>query len=109
VAVGIIVDDVDEDSPPGFEWDPVKARRNDAMPGRPAFRDAATAFVDVHRREAIDAANSTDDEVRWRLVGLTAHGQLVTVAFTHRGDRIRIISARPATRPEARSYEARPR
>jgi uncharacterized protein len=105
----MIVDDVDDDSPAGFEWDPLKARRNDAIPGRPTFREATTAFVDIHRYEAIDEANSTDDEVRWRLVGLTARGQLVTVAFTHRGDRIRIISARPATRPETRRYETRPR
>jgi uncharacterized DUF497 family protein len=101
--------DVADDPPPGFEWDPDKARRNDAIRGRPTFRDATTAFVDIHRREAIDVANSTDAEIRFRLVGLTARGQLVTVAFTFRGNRIRIISARPATKPEAKSYEARPR
>ena len=79
--------DVADDPPAGFEWDPVKAGRNDAMRGRPTFRDATTAFVDINRREAVDEANSSDSEVRWRLVGLTATGQLVTVAFTYRGDR----------------------
>lgn len=105
----MMADDVADDPPVGFEWDPAKARRNDAMRGRPTFRDATTAFVDINRREAVDEANSSDAEVRWRLVGLTGLGQLVTVAFTYRGDRIRIISARPATRPETKSYEARSR
>ena len=79
------------------------------MPGRRSFQDATTAFVDVNRREAFDEANSFGSEVRWRLVGLTALGRLVTVAFTYRDNRIRIISARPATRPETKSYEAKRR
>jgi uncharacterized DUF497 family protein len=102
-------DVVDDDEPAGFEWDPIKAWRNDAMPGRPTFRDATTAFVDTNRRESIDEAHSSPSEARWRLIGLTATGQLVTVAYTYRGTRIRIISARPATRPETKSYETRPR
>jgi uncharacterized protein len=100
---------VDDDLPAGFEWDPEKAQRNDSIRGRPTFKEAAYAFVDINRREAIDAANSSNEEIRWRLVGLTVHGRLVTVAFTYRGNRVRIISARPATRPEAKSYEARRR
>ena len=95
-----------EEAPAGFEWDPAKARRNDAIRGRPTFRDATTAFVGINRREAIDERNSTDSEVRWRLVGLTAGGQLVTVAFTYCDNRIRVISARPATGPEIKNYEA---
>jgi len=71
-----------DEAPPGFEWDPAKARRNDAIRGRPTFRDATTAFVDINRREAADERNSTESAVRWRLVGLTASGQLVTVAYT---------------------------
>ena len=98
-----------DDPPPGFEWDPAKARRNDLIRGRPSFRDASTAFIDTNRREKVDEANSTASEVRWRLVGLTAHGQLVTVAFTYRHERIRIISARPATRPETKNYETKSR
>ena len=94
-----------EDTPAGFEWDPAKARRNDSIPGRPSFRDATTAFVDINRREAVDELNSTDAEVRWRLVGLTARGQLVTVAFAYRRNRIRIISARAATRPKRRAMK----
>jgi len=100
---------VADEHPDGFEWDPAKARRNDAMPSRPSFREATTAFVDVNRRQAVDEANSSATEVRWRLVGLTAIGRLVTVAFTYRDNRIRIISARPATRPETKSYEAKRR
>jgi uncharacterized DUF497 family protein len=102
-----MVGDVADDLPPGFEWDPVKARRNDAIRGRPSFREATTAFLDPDRREAVDWTNSSEAEDRFRLVGLTALGHLVTVAFTFRANRVRIISARPATRPEIKSYEAR--
>ena len=102
-------DVVDEDKPAGFEWDAVKARRNDAKPGRPTFREATTAFVDMNRRESVDETHSSPSETRWRLIGLTASGHLVTVAYAYRGARIRIISARPATRPETTSYETRPR
>lgn len=101
------VDVANEDASPGFEWDQEKAARNEAIAGRPSFRDATTAFLDTNRRETIDTQNSTESEVRWRLVGLTTRGQLVTVAFTFRGNRIRIISARPATRPETKNYEAK--
>jgi uncharacterized DUF497 family protein len=103
----IAISVTNDEAPAGFEWDPDKARRNDSIQGRPSFRDATTAFVDVNRREAVDERNTTPTETRWRLVGLTARGQLVTVAFTYRGNQIRIISARPATRPETISYEAK--
>ena len=101
--------DVDDLPPAGFEWDPAKSRRNDSIPGRPSFREASTAFIDIDRRESIDTRHSSGSETRWRLVGLTAIGQLVTVASTYRNTRIRIISARPATRPETKSYEAKRR
>ncbi|MDE2272180.1 MAG: BrnT family toxin [Xanthomonadaceae bacterium] len=38
------------------------------------------------------------------LLGLSAAGRLLTVVYTLRGDNVRLISARRATRKEERSY-----
>ena len=43
-------------------------------------------------------------EERFATLGLDALGRLVVVIWTHRSHDIRIISARPATRTEARNY-----
>jgi hypothetical protein len=44
-------------------------------------------------------------EARFILVGLTSQGRLVVVAHVETADSNRIISARPATKAERRSYE----
>lgn len=89
---------------PGFEWDPAKRARSERTPNRPTFPDAATAFRDPMALEASDAEHSGLGEDRYRLLGLTATGRLVTVAYTVRGERIRIISARLATKRERHAY-----
>lgn len=43
-------------------------------------------------------------EVRRRVVGI-GHGRHLTVAYTERGETIRLISARRATRAERREYD----
>jgi uncharacterized DUF497 family protein len=44
-------------------------------------------------------------EARWVLIGMSASARLLTVAYTLRAvDRIRLISARKATRKEASYY-----
>jgi uncharacterized protein len=45
------------------------------------------------------------DEQRYVTVGLSVEGRLIVVAHTARGERIRIISARKASRRERRIYE----
>lgn len=42
------------------------------------------------------------------MVGHSAEGHLLVVSFTERGELIRIISVRPATKRERRDYEQRP-
>jgi uncharacterized DUF497 family protein len=51
-----------------------------------------------------DADNSLD-EVREITIGCTMNGQVVFLCHCERGENIRIISARPATRGERRQYE----
>lgn len=47
----------------------------------------------------------SDDEERFVLLGQSFAGRLVVVVHTYRDEKIRIISARIATRNERRSYE----
>lgn len=86
-----------------FEWDGGKARRNLAKHGL-AFEEAASAFGDPFGRIREDPRHSTAEE-RWVLLGRSRSGRVVVVMFTERDEAIRIISARPATHRERRTYE----
>ncbi len=85
-----------------FEWDPVKAKSNLAKHGVD-FADAAVALEDDLALTILDPAS--DEEDRYVSLCRDPQGRVVVVAFTWRGDRIRIVSARKATRREMRQYE----
>ena len=86
-----------------FEWDPRKAARKLRKHGV-SFLEAATALGDPLSVTIADPDHSADEE-RHVLLGVTHRGRLVVVVHTDRADRIRIISARLATRSERRAYE----
>ncbi len=88
---------------PTFEWDPVKAVANLAKHGV-SFEEAATAFQDPLARIHADPDLSVL-EAREILIGHSAEGRLLLVAFTGRRGRLRLISARKVTRRERRDYE----
>ena len=85
-----------------FEWDEAKAVANLAKHGV-RFADAAAVFDDP---SALDIEDRSMDygEVGRRVVGI-GHGRHLTVAYTERGETIRLISARKATRTERREYD----
>lgn len=86
-----------------FAWDERKAASNQRKHGI-SFAEAATAFADPHSVTIPDPDHSADEE-RFILIGQTGNVQIVVVAHVERGDIIRIISARPATRRERSFYE----
>lgn len=86
-----------------FEWDVAKAATNEQRHGV-SFDEAATAFGDPLSITIPDPDHS-DDEDRFVLLGETYRGRLVVAVHTERSERIRLISARLATRRERRSYE----
>jgi uncharacterized DUF497 family protein len=47
----------------------------------------------------------TEGEQRFVIVGMDAVGRVLVVVYTHRGDNIRLISARTAAKGERKSYE----
>ena len=83
-----------------FEWDEAKSRRNLAKHGI-SFEEAARTFAGPVFREVDD--RRTYGETRFRVYGMV-EGRLLCVAYTMRGDCVRIISARRASRVERRTY-----
>jgi uncharacterized protein len=86
-----------------FEWNPDKAESNYKKHGV-SFEEAATVFSDSLSVTFPDPDHSIG-ESRYVIIGVSRFGKLLMVAHTDRGDTIRIISARKATRPEWRFYE----
>ena len=86
-----------------FEWDTHKARGNRAKHGV-SFHEASTAFGDPLSITVSDPLHSEREE-RFVLIGSSSRNRLLVVVHTERGDRIRIISARLATRLERLQYE----
>jgi len=73
-----------------FEWDKKKASENEKVHGVD-FYFAALAFLDPNRLIAVDEAHS-EAEPRYFCIG-QAGERILTVRFTPRGKRIRIIGA----------------
>ncbi len=86
-----------------FEWDRDKATTNERKHGV-TFAEASTAFRDPHSVSVPDPDHSAR-EARWLLLGVSKVGRLLVVAHTERGDAIRIVTARSATRRERKLYE----
>ena len=86
-----------------FEWDDRKAKRNIKKHGV-SFEEASTVFADPLAVTIHDPLHS-DEEDRYVTLGQSQRRRLLVVVFTDRDDRIRIISARVATRRERRDYE----
>jgi uncharacterized DUF497 family protein len=84
-----------------FEWDDAKAAIN-FRHHRVSFEEATLAIGDQFAIEWIDTREAYSEE-RVILIGMS-QGQLLTVVYTERSGRIRIISARKATRHEQHDY-----
>jgi len=84
-----------------YQWDKNKAAINLRKHGID-FADAVSVFSDDL---AITTPDERFDEERFITIGLDALGQVLVVVYIWRGQKIRLISARPATRQERRQYE----
>ncbi|MGF1571068.1 MAG: BrnT family toxin [Nodosilinea sp.] len=86
-----------------FEWDPAKADSNLRKHGV-SFEEAQTVFANSLAVIFEDPAHSADEQ-REIIIGHSQRNRLLLIAFTERPGKIRIISARLATRPERENYE----
>ena len=85
-----------------FEWDISKAKENQSKHGI-SFADTFGVFEDSN---AVTVEDFQRGEQRYITIGMDAFGRILVVAYTWRGDNIRIISARKAVRYEVRQYES---
>ena len=89
-----------------YEWDAAKAAANKRKHGV-SFEEAQTVFLDPFA-ETFDDPDHSADERRFITIGASTRQRLLFVAHADRGvDRVRIISARLATRGETHAYQER--
>jgi uncharacterized DUF497 family protein len=85
----------------GFDWDlgnRSKCRRHGL-----SLTEIESVFSD--RVLILDDPGNSEEEPRFRAIGVTAKGRRAFVAFTRRGNLIRPISARYMHKREVRRYE----
>lgn len=86
-----------------FEWDPEKATRNLEKHGV-SFHEAQTVFDDDLFIVFSDPDHSLGEN-RHIIMGQSQLGHLLVVSYTERSRKVRLISARKATRQERKAYE----
>jgi uncharacterized DUF497 family protein len=91
-----------------FEWDETKAAANIRKHGV-SFELAASVFADPRLLSIADLKHSETEE-RWFSVGCATNGVILSVVYVWHeigkaATKIRLISARPATKNEIRFYE----
>lgn len=88
-----------------FEWEKNKAASNLSKHGV-SFDEARTAFDDPLYIDFYDPDHSYDEH-RYIIIGQSMQNSLLVISYTERGNVIRLISARKATRKERETYEDR--
>jgi uncharacterized DUF497 family protein len=86
-----------------YEWDTAKAAANVRKHGV-SFEEAASVFLDPAALTFLDPDHSENEE-RAITIGRSARQRVLFVSHTEREDRLRVISARRATRQEQEQYE----
>ena len=81
-----------------IEWDDNKAAIN-VRKHKIHFEDAARVFLDENR---IDFLDDSDDEERWKVIGMVRN--ILAVIYTERSEKLRLISARYASNDEDDEY-----
>ncbi|MCB0197044.1 MAG: BrnT family toxin [Anaerolineae bacterium] len=86
-----------------FEWNPLKAEIN-GKKHDVSFEEASSVFGDTLSVTYPDPKHSIDEE-RFIMIGLSDKRRVLVISHMYRGETVRIISARPATKRERRFYE----
>jgi uncharacterized protein len=84
-----------------YQWDNDKAVTNLGKHGID-FADAVSVFADDL---AVTVSQERFNEEQFITIGIDALGRVLVVVYTWRGNEIRLISARTATRLERKQYE----
>lgn len=87
-----------------FEWDYKKAATN-TKKHSVTFDEAITCFYDPHQIAFYDP-NHSDEEDREIMIAKSNRHRVLLTCYTIRGEKIRVISARLATKQEIKDYES---
>ncbi|MBE7515746.1 MAG: BrnT family toxin [Chloracidobacterium sp.] len=91
-----------------FAWD--EAKRQEVIKNNGVdLALIADAFDDPFGVYFEDEAHSSDEEVRFNLIGVSAHYGLVYVTFNYDGAAIRLITAWKAEKWATKEYESNKR
>ena len=85
-----------------YQWDSDKEISNFQKHGI-AFADAIGVFEDSYAITVEDP--DSEGEQRFITIGVDFLGRPLVIAYAYRGEAIRLISARPATKKEIKNYE----
>lgn len=87
-----------------FNWDQWNIQKNEIKHGVSRL-EAESIFFDPHLKIFKDIKHSTTQEQRWICYGKSRVHRILMIAFTLRRKKIRIISARQASKKERQVYE----
>lgn len=89
--------------PLSFEWDKGNADKN-FIKHKVTVKEAEQAFADETSIVFEDEKHS-QKELRYALFGVTEQGRKLSIVFTLRKDKVRVITVRNMSKKERRSYE----
>jgi uncharacterized DUF497 family protein len=87
-----------------FDWDQWNIQKNESKHGVSA-QEAESVFFDSAAKLFCDEKHSTRHENRYILYGLSLERRILMIGFTLRVNKVRVITARPASRKERAIYE----
>lgn len=88
-----------------FDWDQWNLQKNEIKHGVSRL-EAESAFYDPCHRLFEDLRHSSRSEARYILYGRSLEARVLMVGFTRRGRKVRVVTARAASRKERRIYDA---
>lgn len=86
-----------------FEWDAANNVKSYTKHGV-SCEEAESVFQDLLRLDFADPLHSRSED-RYLTVGRSTRSRMLLIAWTRRGAKVRVISARPASRKERKIYE----
>ena len=89
-----------------FEWDQWNVQKNEQKHGVSRL-EAESVFYDPRARLFEDRRHSRPRETRYILYGRSLEARVLMIGFTRRGGKVRVITARPASRRERDVYETK--
>lgn len=88
-----------------FDWDQWNIQKNELKHGVSCI-EVESVFYDESHNLFRDEKHSVERELRYILYGKSLENRVLMVGFAVRRNRIRIITARPASKKERAIYES---